>query len=109
MRKLINVLGQQMIRFQYDLDNLKKLFVPLDERNDKLILSEIEKLIIKYPSNPLVILQAVLLLLLCNDDDLVDQYEFLDIKNILTQACQLFDKDIDLNVENFFFYKKYRK
>lgn len=105
MKKLISVLSNQMRGLQDDLSELKKLFVPLNERNDKMILVEIEKLINKYPSNPLVILEVVLFLLLCNDDDLINQYEFSDIKNLLIQSCKLFEKDIDLNIENFFFIK----
>lgn len=105
MKKLIGVLSNQMKELQADLSGLKKLFVPLNERNDKMILGEIEKLVNKYPSNPLVILEVILFLLLCNDDYLVDQYEFSDIKDLLGQSCKLFDKDVDLNVEFFFFMK----
>jgi hypothetical protein len=105
MIKMINVLSNQMKEFEYDLNELQKLFVPLNERNDKIILDELEKLVNKYPSHPRVVLEMVLFLLLCNDDNLVNQYEFSDIKGLLLQSCKLFGKDIDLNIEYFFFIK----
>jgi hypothetical protein len=105
MKKMINVLSDQMKELQNDLNEIKKLFVPLNERKDKIILDEIEKLANKYPAHPMVVLDMILFLLLCNDDDLVNQYELSDIKNLLLQSCKLFENDIDLNIENYFFIK----
>jgi hypothetical protein len=105
MKKIINVLSDQMKEFEYDLNDLQKLFIPLNERNDKIILDKLVKLTNKYPSHPRVVLEMVLFLLLCNDDNLVNQYEFSDVKDLLLQSCKLFEKDIDLNIEYFFFIK----
>jgi phosphoribosylformylglycinamidine (FGAM) synthase PurS component len=105
MKDILDNIQLQMSELEKARIQLKKLYISLDARNDKMILNELIILVNKFPSNPVIIHDFILFLLTCNDDDIVMKYNFSDIRTLFISSCKLFEKDIDLNVEYFHFLK----
>lgn len=103
IKELIIDIRKQLKNFDSDLYKLRGLYPTLESKDNKRVFKLLNKLIKKYPANPVLLTEALFCLQLCNDDSIIEEYGLKYVKEVFVKSCAIFQYDVDLNMEHYYY------